>query len=254
MPRLRVDAVLLDLDGTVIDDTASYREAIRRTAEWSLSASVSRDEVDEVKRRPGFNNDVDTVWGVIGRRMHAHIRPPDAVDRGSYTYRRLQGAFETYYLGDRLWQQISGLEPPFSWSEPLMAQESLLVTHQVLAQLSRFVLGIVTSRPRVEALMALHDHNLDRYVKPDAVVTVDDVPEEKPHPAPVLALVERLGARHPVLVGDTINDALAALAAGVPFIHVGAEPLLDDEAERWVTQRIQAIDELIDLLESVDAV
>ncbi|HZS94661.1 MAG TPA: HAD-IA family hydrolase [Chloroflexota bacterium] len=251
MPRLRVDAVLFDMDGTLIDESASYREAIRKTAELFLSEAVAMDEVDEIKRRPGFNNDVDATWALIGYRTHGHAFQPDTADRASYAYRRIRSVFQTYYLGDRLWREISGTEPPFAWSEPLMARESLLVTHEALARLSTLALGIVTSRPRVEALMALHEHDLDRYFPAEAIVTVDDIEEEKPHPAPVLALIDRLGAREPVLVGDTINDALAALAAGIPFVQIGTEPLSDTEAENHTTRRIESVNDLLELIETL---
>ena len=41
---LRVDAVLFDMDGTLVDESASYCEAIRLTAEYLLRAGVTMDE------------------------------------------------------------------------------------------------------------------------------------------------------------------------------------------------------------------
>lgn len=253
MPRLRVDAVLFDMDGTLIDESQSYREAIRMTAELLLSASVSREEVEEVKRVPGFNNDWDTTWAVIGRRLHGSIVPPSEADRGSYAYRRMQNVFQTYYLGDRTWENFSGSEAPFVWTEPLIERETPLISLEALTRLSGLKLGIATSRPRAEALLALHQHGMHRYFGSDALVAMEDAAFEKPHPAPLLELTSRLGVSSPVYVGDTINDAIAAFEAGMPFIHIGVEPLGEDRLDRQVSVRVQDVNEIVVILLDVPA-
>jgi HAD superfamily phosphatase len=225
MASLRVDAILFDIDGTLIDESRSYREAARRTAEYLLHRSVTMAEVDAVKALPGFNNDWDATWALVGKRIHGSIYHPDSADRGSYAYRRLRGVFQTYYLGHRLWAELSGEEPPFEWEEPLMQTETPLMLLQTLERLSGFRLGIVTSRPRVEALMALRQHGFDRFFPVAAIVAMEDASREKPHPEPLLRLVRSLGCAAPVYVGDTINDALAAAAAGIPFVCVGSAHL-----------------------------
>ena len=244
MPSLQVDAILFDMDGTLIDESQSYREAIRMTAEFLLAEPVTPDEVDQIKRVPGFNNDWDATWALVGRRMHGIVAPPSHADRASFAYCRLQNAFQTYYLGDQMWESISGSGPPFSWTEPLITRETPLVTLETMERLAGFELGIATSRPRSEALMALHQHALDRFFDEHAVVAMEDTPFEKPHPAPLLELVQRLGCRIPVYVGDTINDALAARDAGMPFLHVGVEPLNDD-SEQCVHARMKSVNEIL---------
>lgn len=242
MASLQVDAILFDIDGTLIDESRSYREAIRRTAEFLLRRSVTMDEVDAVKALPGFNNDWDATWALVGKRIHGSIYRPDAADRGSYAYRRLRSIFQTYYLGHRLWSQISGEEPPFQWEEPLMELETPLITLQTLERLSPFTLGIATSRPRSEALMALRQHGFERSFPSSAVVAMEDAPREKPHPAPLLRLVRILGCTAPVYVGDSINDALAASSAGIPFVCVGPARL----AEK-VRYHLADVNEIVDL-------
>ncbi|HZU14206.1 MAG TPA: HAD-IA family hydrolase [Chloroflexota bacterium] len=252
MPRLQVDAVLFDMDGTLVDDRVSYWEAIRRTASFLLTQPVELDEVAQIKALPGFNNDLDTVWALVGRRMHGTIRAPDAADRGSYAFRRLRNVFQTFYLGDRLWQELSGEEPPFAWTEPLMLRETLLMALDTLERLRRYRLGIATSRPRAEALMALQRFGLDRFIAPDAVVAVEDAPHEKPHPAPLLEVARRVAAAHPAYVGDSISDAIAAFGAGMVFIHVGRERFADEKIERQVAHRVASVDDLLALLDDVE--
>lgn len=225
MASLPVDAILFDIDGTLIDESRSYREAARRTAEFLLHRPVSMAEVDAIKALPGFNNDWDATWALVGKRIHGSIYRPSGADRGSYAYRRLRNVFQTYYLGHRLWAELSGEEPPFEWEEPLMAMETPFMKLETLERLGPFTLGIVTSRPRTEAIMALRQHGFERFFPPAAIVAMEDAPHEKPHPEPLLRLVRRLGCTAPVYVGDSINDALAAASAGIPFVCVGSAGL-----------------------------
>jgi phosphoglycolate phosphatase len=55
-----------------------------------------------------------------------------------------------------------------------------------------------------------------------AVVAGDDVQEKKPHPALLLAACAKLGVAPAaaVMIGDSVNDALAARAAGMPVVLV----------------------------------
>lgn len=244
MSRLRIDALLFDLDGTLIDESESYREVIRLTAEFLLRSPVGSEEVDAVKQIPGLNNDWDATWVLVGMRLHGMIVPPDAADRGSQSYRRLRDVFQTYYLGDRLWRQLSGRQTPFPWAEPLMWRETPLIEPDTLAWLAHGVSGIATSRPRVEALMVLHQHSLDSVFRDGSVIAAEDAPFEKPHPAPLLALAHRLGCRRPVYVGDTINDAIAACEAEMQFILVGSEPLDDAAINRHIHARIASVNDL----------
>ena len=221
-----VDAVLFDMDGTLVDESESYREAIRSTAQCLLDRPVSSEDAFLIKRHPGLNNDWDATWALVSERRGGEPTPPTADQQGSAEYHRLKSIFQTYYLGSAVWEQVSGEMAPFPWPEPYMRREWAIVSRETLDTLQPFLLGIATSRPRMEALMALEQHALEPYFPPHVVVAREDAPREKPDPAPLLELAARLGCRQPVYVGDTVNDALAADAAGMPFIGVG--PLLQD--------------------------
>ena len=221
MRPLQVDAVLFDLDGTLVDESVSYREAMRRTAELLLGEPVELEEALAVKHVPGLNNDWDATWALLERRRGGESGPPDAAQRRSPEYRRLVNVFQTFYLGSAVWGELAGEAPPFDWDEPLISREQSLVSRETLADLDSYPLGIATSRPRAEALMALRQHDLEQYIAPEVVVAREDAPREKPDPAPLLELARRLDCRHAVYVGDTVNDALAAAAAGMEFVAVG---------------------------------
>lgn len=243
MHSLQVDAVLFDLDGTLVDESESYREALRNTAQLLLDEPVSSAEALDIKHHPGLNNDWDATWALVAQRRGGPPAPPTDEERASDRYRRLKDIFQTFYLGSAVWEELSGRAAPFEWHEPFIACETLLVSRETLRRLRSFTLGIATSRPRAEALMALHQHDLDAYFSPEAVIAREDAPREKPDPAPLLVLVERLGCRQPIYVGDTVNDAHAAAAAGMPFVAVG--PLT---AGMDVTCRLHNVNELFTIV------
>jgi phosphoglycolate phosphatase-like HAD superfamily hydrolase len=88
---------------------------------------------------------------------------------------------------------------------------------------------------------------MDALFREEYLVAQEDAPMEKPHPAPIFELMRRLGCRKPVYVGDTINDALAALAAGIPFIYVGSRALHDDRLRGRVRYSVRSLSQIFDL-------
>ena len=245
------DAVLFDMDGTLIDDSESYREAIRLAAEIALDQPVTHEQVREVKRVPGFNNDWDTTWAVVHWLREGEIRLPSEDEQESEEYAVLRAIFQTLYLGSDAWREQSGDDAPFRWDEPLMMRETRLIRKHTLDRLSGFRLGIATARPRAEALLAVRQHDLDRYFGEQNVVGLEDAEDEKPAPDPLLELARRLDVHRAIYVGDTINDAMAALDAGMPFIHVGLEPLADPAVEQQVAYRLGSVNDLADLFAPV---
>jgi HAD superfamily phosphatase len=248
MHSLQVDAVLFDLDGTLVDESKSYREALRKTAQFLLHEPVTLDEALAIKRHPGLNNDWDATWALVAQRRGGQPVPPTEEERDTSAYSSLRSVFQTYYLGSATWERVSAETPPFYWDEPLIERETPLVSRETLEYLLRFRRGIATSRPRPEALMALRQHALERYFPPAALIALEDVPREKPDPAPLFALAARLDCRQPVYVGDTVNDALAADAADMPFVAVG--PLAP---EMDVEYRLGTVNDLWTLLTDLPA-
>ena len=101
-------------------------------------------------------------------------------------------------------------------------------------------LAIVTSKNRRSMRRGLRLCGLEDYF--DAFVTVDDVDEYKPHPAPVVEALARLSsdAGEAVFIGDSPHDVAAGRAAGVrtaaamwgPFPR---EELARQEPDYWLT-------------------
>src|SRR5690625_35905 len=76
-------------------------------------------------------------------------------------------------------------------------------------------IGIVTSKMRSGVTHGLTFTTLDQYI--DTVVTVDDVTHSKPHPESVIKAMEQLNGepRTTLMVGDNSHDILAGQRAGV---------------------------------------
>jgi len=76
-------------------------------------------------------------------------------------------------------------------------------------------LGLCTNKPSGPMRVVLEAAALDGVF--DAIVAGDEVARRKPDPAPLLAVLSRLGASFGLYVGDSEVDAETAARAGVPF-------------------------------------
>ena len=89
-------------------------------------------------------------------------------------------------------------------------------THEVLEQLKAagYRLGVVTTKIRMSTDKGLRLTGLYDYM--EAIVTVDDVQNAKPHPEPVQRAIELLGGKpeETMMVGDSTVDMESALQAG----------------------------------------
>lgn len=198
---LRPDAVLLDMDGVLVDVSASYRQAIIDTAA-TFGVSLTVEDIAAAKAEGDANNDWVLTRRLLGRRGVD-------VELGEVTRR-----FEALYQGT-------------GGQAGLRATERLTVDRPWLEALAaRVRLGIVTGRPRSDAERLLDEAGV-RDLFP-VVVCMGDAPA-KPSPAPVRLALERLGARSAWMVGDTPDDVRAARAAGV--VPVGMVAPGEDPAQ-----------------------
>ncbi len=191
---LAPEALLLDLDGVLADVSASYRECIRATAA-SFGVRLTAEEIAEAKRAGDANDD----WALTRRLLAARgvDAPLEEVTR----------RFEDLYQG-------SGGRPG------LRERERPLVDRALLERLAaRLPLGVVTGRPRADAERFLRTAGLRDLF---AVVVVREDAPLKPDPAPLALALGRLGLRRAWYVGDTVDDAAAARAAGLVPLGVVA--------------------------------
>jgi HAD superfamily hydrolase (TIGR01548 family) len=237
-----VDAVVLDVDGVLVDVADSYRRAVVETVarEHGLDADLARATVQPLKDAGGFNNDwvvtdaialyalardrgygadpatfADAVatagGGLAGARAVLADAVGAAVEDG-WDPERLRAVFQSLYLGSERYRAFEGGDPPLD-APGYVADEPVLVDPETIAALrGRVALAVLTGRPAREAEVALSRAGLGD-LPPERRVTMDDDLPGKPAPAGLVALAERLGARSVVFVGDTLDDVRTAVAA-----------------------------------------
>ncbi len=104
-------------------------------------------------------------------------------------------------------------------------------------------MGIGSTKIREHIVGVVDKFSLEAYIGGDAIVGGDEA-APKPEPDIFLLALERLGAEREsaVVVGDTINDVLAAQAARIPVVVVQSE--FGSEAELATQHGLSRIDNL----------
>ena len=236
---MQVDAVVLDVDGVLVDVADSYRRAIVETVDRVHGRTIPRETVQAFKDAGGFNNDwelTDAValyvlafreglrWDVERFTDEIHQRGggleaaqtivaempnvPQARVRDKWDRDRLREVFQALYLGSELYRELEGGDPPFD-APGYIHDEPVVVESDILEWLTdEFDVGVVTGRPAAEAEIALDRAGLD--LPAERVFTMDDWEEGKPHPKALVTLAERFDADRVAFVGDTLDDVKTA--------------------------------------------
>jgi HAD superfamily hydrolase (TIGR01548 family) len=185
--------IVFDMDGVLVEVTDSYRETIRETVRHFTGELVSHDEIQDFKNAGGWNND----W-LLSQRMIS--------DRGkTVDYAEVVEYFNQIFLGEN--------------GDGLIRYEKWMPRTGLLDRLSeRAALAIFTGRAKYEL-----DVTLGRYangIRFHPVITDESVANPKPAPDG-LELIQREFPHQSIwYLGDTVDDARSAQAAGVPFIGV----------------------------------
>lgn len=179
-------AVLVDLDGTLLDSRLSIRDTLNTVLAERGLPPFSRAELD----------------GLIGKPLRdiLAMRSADVVAIEAMTHRYRAAYNETG------WVTVD----PFPGLVPLLRD---LRAEGVL-------LGTVTSKGQQETETLLFDLGLGDLF--DVIVGDDDERPLKPHPAPVLEACRLLGVvpADAIMVGDTTFDMGSARAAGAQSVGV----------------------------------
>jgi pyrophosphatase PpaX len=197
---------LFDLDGTLIDSIELIMASFRHT----MLAHLGEVPADH-DWRSGFGTPLRTQL----ERFARDAREADAM-RSTY------GEFNDVHH-DRMVEAYPGIRDAL---EDLRGPNTRL--------------GIVTSKNRRAMRRGLRLCGLDGYF--DVCVTVDDVDEFKPHPAPVVEALDQLSADagETLFIGDSPHDVAAGRAAGVRTAAVlwgpfPREALARQAPDYWLT-------------------
>ena len=183
-PRPVYDAVLFDLDGTVVDSVELIISSFQHATREVLGREFTREETIQgigkplreqmVALSPGHADDLVRSYQVFNHREHDRMLT-------------LYDGVKTLLIGLR----DAGVK-----------------------------LGLVTSKSRRVTQMAFDLTGIEALF--DETVCAEDTPRNKPLPDPILLCMERLGvpAQRSVYVGDSPFDIQAAHAAGLESIGV----------------------------------
>jgi pyrophosphatase PpaX len=181
---VRYPTVLFDLDGTLIDSAAIILASMRHATRTVLGREIPDEQ----------------LLAGVGSGLRYEL--------GAFDPERVEELVEAYREHN---------EPLHS---ELLPCAGILDVLPVLRTEGRR-LGIVTAKRRVTVQLAFDTlPDLEQYF--DVVIGAEDTERHKPHPDPILAALDRVGAAaaETAYVGDSPFDIQAANAAGVTAIAV----------------------------------
>jgi HAD superfamily phosphatase len=187
--------IVFDMDGVLAEVTESYRESIVQTVEHFTGRRIARDLIQDYKNQGGWNND----WALSQK---------IAADLGvEVPYDTVVDYFNEIFIG----KNGSGLIQREQW----FPRPGLL---ERLGE--RFGLAIFTGRLQYEAEITLKRFAPDCSFDP--LLCAEHVTRSKPAPDGLLAIQRLNPGRKLWYIGDTVDDARSARAAGVPFVGIAA--------------------------------
>ena len=187
---LDIDAVMVDLDGTMVNTLGDFAESLNRMlADLGLPAIAA--EAIEPMVGKGSENLIRSVLAHVGAADVGALYPR-AWQRYEHHYLALNGQFADLYPGVR---------------EGLQALRAMGLRTACL-----------TNKPLSFAQPLLAAKGLDGFF--DCVFGGDSFPRKKPDPMPLLETCKALGSQpaRTLMIGDSSNDAQAAHAAGCPVV------------------------------------
>ncbi len=218
----KFDIIVFDMDGVLVDVTASYRASIVLTVERFTGVRVAASRIQEYKNSGGWNND----W-LLSQRL--------ASDHGvEVPYSEIVAYFNRVFL-----------------DEGLIHRERWIASPALLERLGeKHRLAIFTGRSRLEAGITLRREGL---LGAFHVVTSDDVEREKPDPDGLFRLRDALGPGRMLYLGDTVDDARAGRAAQVPFAGIASpeSPWRDELARCLAVEGAFAVLDDVNQLETL---
>jgi len=220
--------LVFDMDGVLVDVTESYRETIARTVEHFTGRAVTREQIQEYKNQGGWSDD----W-----KLSHHMVTSTGVDA---PFETVKAHFQAIFHGN-------------GGNDGLMLRERWIARPGVLEKLNRdFRFAVFTGRPKWEAKLTLNRFASHLYFDP--IVGMHEVSSPKPAPDGLLQILAANGNGKLFYIGDTVDDARCARAAGVPFVGIAApsNPLYLDlvflfqEAGAWaIVDDINYLEEVL---------
>jgi HAD superfamily hydrolase (TIGR01549 family) len=192
--KLKVDAVIFDLDGTLIDSIDIYFAIVENTLQRLDLPAVSRSQILGAAESENFR------WELV---------LPEEVLKRKQT------------IVDEAWTVINEIAPKmFADNVDLIRGADRMVKYIASKAMK---IGLVTSTQRRYLkikMQPLKHAGVDKLF--DVIITSDDVAKRKPAPDPLIACAKKLELQpeNCVYVGDTATDIKAGKEAGMRTVGV----------------------------------
>ena len=212
----RYTAAIVDLDGTMVDTLGDFQVALNAAMADLGLERVDREFIEHTIGK-GSEHLVRQTLAAVGA---PEGRFDEAFERYQHHYERINGKYADVYDG-----VIEGL---------------------VRLQAHGLALACLTNKPVAFARGLLEMKGLAPFFQ--TVSGGDSFERKKPDPLPVTRTCEALGSEpsRTLVIGDSVNDATAARAAGCPVVLVRygynhGQPVAEVDCDGTV-DRLDAID------------
>ena len=192
--KLKVDAVIFDLDGTLIDSIDIYFAIVENALEKLHMPSVSRGQILAAAESEDFR------WELV---------LPQEVLRRKQT------------IIDEVWDVINEIAPQMFADNLDLIQGADHIVEDMAS--NGLKIGLVTSTQRRYLKIKMQPLESSGVAELfDVIITSDDVERRKPAPDPLIACAEQLDLKpiNCVYVGDTTTDMKAGKAARMRTVGV----------------------------------
>ena len=200
LSHLRYDAVIIDLDGTMVDTLGDFAEALNRMlGDLELPPIAAQ----HIERMVGKGSE-HLLRSVLHHVLEHMGKAPTAIEIEAL-YAHAWPSYQRHYLA------ING---HYARVYPGVEAGLQALRHAGLR------LACLTNKPTSFALPLLRAKGLEGYF--EQVFGGDSFDKKKPDPLPLLKTCEALqtAPARTLMVGDSSNDAQAARAAGCPVVLV----------------------------------
>lgn len=238
---MKPGAIFFDMDGVLVDVSRSFRRVIEETAAHFTGRDVEPGTVQRYKNMGGFNDDWKLTHAIIS-------------DAGmDVPLSRVIEEFQKRYRGES-WNGFIVTEPALMKTETL---ERLCTADRVM--------GVITGRPEAEAYWTVERFGWKKFF-PLLIGMEKQEGRGKPDPYCLnlaLTILEAAGrkieAGCSVYVGDSVDDMVAARAAGMWAIGVvppyldgrGHADLLRQRGAHLVLNDVNELPEVVDRIEEL---
>ena len=220
---MKYDGFIFDIDGVLLDTSRSFNSAIVEAVAFATNSNrFTFEEIALLKSIRGFNND----WHVaVAGAGWVQYNPAVAFESFVQELDRLGGGlaavkqvipeltedFERYltrlaqeaYGGTTACRKLYGFDPEFIKGRGWWQTEKPTITSVQMEPILEKT-GIVTGRNEAETNLAF---DLLGWQLPYEVVAYSDDPSlDKPNPTKLKRIIDNLGCKHPVYVGDGRDD------------------------------------------------